>query len=159
MKKLMVIALAVVMALSMVFVLAACGEEQTLEGECHYANAWSATSPDYGVKVKVVVKGDRIKSVELVDYPDWVRTTSTWTEKQADDKGPYQLGYTKTEAAYAGWLEETFAGVKVDTVKGWTATATKDGQSVGEGVPYITGATQSSARIIVAVQNALSKLK
>ncbi|MCH5157258.1 MAG: FMN-binding protein [Clostridiales bacterium] len=160
MKKLIVIALAVVMALSLVLVLAACGGEQELEGSCNYANKYDATKPDYGVKVKVTVKGDTIMKVELVDYAEWTRTTSTWTEstdKKAGDEG-YQLGYTKTEAAYAQWLEDTFVGQKVDTVKGWTATATVDGQSVGEGVPCITGATQSSARIIVAVQNALSKL-
>ena len=156
MKKLIVIALAVVMALSLVLVLAACGEEQVVEGECHY-DKYSHT---YGVKVKVTVQGGKIKSVELVDYPEWVRTTDTWKETQADEeKGtPYQLGYEKTEAAYAQWLVDAFKGEKVDTVLGWTAAATADEQSVGEGVPYITGATQSSARIIVAVQNALGKL-
>lgn len=158
MKKLIVIALAVVLALSMVVVLAACEKEQVLEGECHYANKWSTEEsprPDYGVKVKVTVKGERIVKVELVDYPDWVRTTSTWEEgANAGD-----LGYTKTEAAYAQWLEDTFAGEKIDTVKGWTAKATTDEQSVGEGVPHLTGATQSCARIIVAVQNALAKLE
>ena len=158
MKKLIVIALAVVLALSMVVVLAACEKEQVLEGECHYEHPWTAGAPDYGVKVKVTVKGDRIVKVELVDYAEWTRTSNPWPEKEADEKGPYQLGHDKTEAAYAGWLEETFAGAKIDTVKGWTATATKDGQSVGEGVPHLTGATQSCARIIVAVQNALAKL-
>ena len=157
MKKLIVIALAVVMALSLVLVLAACGEPEVVEGECSYTS-WGHT---YGVKVKVTVQGDKIKSVELVDYPDWVRTTETWKETQADEeKGtPYQLGYEKTEAAYAQWLVDSFKGEKVDTVLGWEAAATADGQSVGEGVPCITGATQSSARIIVAVQNALSKLE
>ncbi len=151
MKKILVLALAVVMVLGVV-AFAACAQPQTVVGECHYENAWSPDAPHYGVKVEVVVKGNTIVSVSLVDC-DYVRTSGTWTEGQNEG----DLGYDKTEAAYDDYLKQ-FVGKTVDQVKAYVATATKDGQSVGEGAPYIAGATQSSARIIVAIQDALSKL-
>ena len=159
MKKLIVIALAVIMALSLVLVLAACGGE-TYEGSCNYEHPWTAGAPDYGVKVKVTVKGDVITKVVLVDYAEWTRTSDPWaesTDKQPGDAG-YQLGHDKTEAAYDQWLKDTFVGQKVADVLAWEATATKAGQTVGEGVPHLVGATQSCARIIVAVKDALSKI-
>ena len=159
MKKLIVIALAVVMALSLVLVLAACGEEQTVTGTCSYQNASGTT---YGVEVKVTVKGDRITKVELVDHEGWVRTSSdqVWALPENGGYGFNEgdLGYEAAEAAYAGWLEETVVGQKVDTVKGWKATATADGQTITTEGIKLAGATQSAARIIVAIQDALSKL-
>ena len=159
MKKIIVIALAVVMALSLVLVLAACGGE-TYEGECHYANKWDSTKPDYGVKVKVTVKGDVITAVKIVDYPEWTRTTSSWTASEGKNPGDvgYQLGYAAAEAAYAAWIEKTFVGKTVAEVNAYQATATVDGQSVDTASAKLVGATQSAARIIVAVQNALSKI-
>ena len=159
MKKLIVIALAVVLALSMVVVLAACEKEQVLEGECHYANPHGEGT--YGVEVKVTVKGDRIVKVELVDHEGWIRTSADL--KISETYGWY--GYDETEAAYAQWLEDTFAGVKIETVKGWKAVADGTDFEIGEAATIVWGdkdagetAKQSAARIIVAVQDALSKL-
>lgn len=155
MKKILVIALAVILVVSAVCVLAACGSEETVTGECKYENAWDSTK-FYGAKVDVTVKGGVITAVKL--YTDaetgWDRTSGGWKE----DQNPGDLGHDKAEAAYDSWIKENIVGQKVATVQGWTASATKDGQSVGEGTPKIAGATQSTARIIVAVQNALSKL-
>ena len=149
MKKLIVIALAVVMALSVV-AFAACGSEETVTGTCNYDTKYGT----YGVEVKVTVKGNIITAVEIVDHEGWVRTSASWKENQHEG----DLGFDKAEAAYQNWLDTKIVGQKVDAVKGWTASATTDGQTVGEGVPCIAGATQSSARFIVAIQNALSKL-
>ena len=52
----------------------------------------------------------------------------------------------------------TFVGMTVEEVNAIVATATADGQSVTTEGWTITGGTVSSARIIVAVQNALTKL-
>ena len=147
MKKLIVIALVVVMAVSVV-AFAACGGEK-VTGECSY----ESYGHTYGVKVDVTVKDGKITAVKLYSEKEtgWVRTS-------ADNPDYGWTGHDETEAAYKQWIKDTFVGQEVKTVQGWVATATAAGQTVGAGVPHIAGGTQSSARIIVAVQNALSKL-
>lgn len=144
MKKILVIALAVVMLVS-VFALTACGTD-TYTGECKYENAW-VEGAYYGAKVDVAVSGGVIKSVKL--YTDeetgWTRTTSSWD------------GYADAEAAYEAFLNK-FVGKTVEEVKAIVATATAESQTVTTEGWTIAGATQSSARIIVAIQNALSKI-
>lgn len=158
MKKVLVIALAVVMALAVV-ALVACEQPQTVTGKCHYSSQYGA----YGAMVDVTVKGDVITSVKLYtdaeaaaadeNWNDAHRTTPSWT-KPAEG----QLGFAATEAAYATWIEDTFVGKTVAEVNAYEASATADGQSVTTEGINLAGATQSAARIIVAVQNALSKL-
>ena len=158
MKKVLVIALAVVMALAVV-ALVACEQPQTVTGKCHYSSQYGA----YGAMVDVTVKGDVITSVKLYtdaeaaaadeNWNDAHRTTPSWT-KPAEG----QLGFAATEAAYATWIEDTFVGKTVAEVNAYEASATADGQSVTTEGINLEGATQSAARIIVAVQNALSKL-
>lgn len=158
MKKVLVIALAVVMALAVV-ALVACEQPQTVTGKCHYSSQYGA----YGAMVDVTVKGDVITSVKLYtdaeaaaadeNWNDAHRTTPSWT-KPAEG----QLGFAATEAAYATWIEDTFVGKTVAEVNAYEASATADGQSVTTEGINLAGATQSAARIIVAVQDALSKL-
>jgi len=154
MKKILVIALAVVMLVS-VFALTACAQPQTVTGECSYENKWSAGNY-YGCKVDVTVKGNIITAVKL--YTDaetgWTRTSNGWKEGQNEG----DLGFEKTEAAYEKYLNDTFVGKTVEEVNAIVATATQAEQSVTTEGWALTGATQSSARIIVAIQNALSKL-
>lgn len=153
MKKLIVIALAVVMALSVV-AFAACTTEQTVTGECHYANKYSAEAPDYGCKVDVTVKNGVITAVKL--YTDeetgWVRTTGSWQAAEG------QLGHDAAEAAYEEWINKVFVGQSVETVNAYVASATQEAQTVGTESANLAGATQSAARIICAVKDALSKL-
>ena len=148
--KILAVVLVAVLAVAALAIFAACGESGEFTGECKY----ESYGHTYGAKVDVVVKGGKIADVKL--YTDaetgWVRTSSpasTWTQADHD----------KVEAAYEGWIKENIVGQKVKTVLGWEATATAAGQSVGEDVPFITGGTQSSARVIVAVQDALCKLE
>ena len=153
MKKLIVIALAVVMALSVV-AFAACGAEETVTGECSYENKWNP-GHYYGVKVDVTVKGGVITAVKLYSEQEtgWVRTS-------ANNDTTWKI-HDEVEEAYEGWIKENIVGQKVDTVNGWVATATQEGQTVTSGpILEVTGGTaqQSSARIIVAIQNALEKL-
>ncbi len=142
MKKLLVLALAVVMIVS-AFALTACAKEVTYTGEDSYV-AWGHT---YGCKVNVTVKGDVIVKVEFADH-DYVMTSDTWT------------GKADAEAAYADYLA-SFAGKTVAEVSAWEVTRDADASfavTLGAGVPGITNATQSAARIILAVQNALSQI-
>lgn len=158
MKKVLVIALAVVMTLAVV-AFVACEQPQTVTGKCHYSSQWGA----YGAMVDVTVKGDVITAVKLYTdkeaaaadstWGDAHRTTPSWT-KPAEG----ELGFAATEAAYATWIEDTFVGKTVAEVNAYEASATADGQSVTTKGINLAGATQSAARIIVAVQDALSKL-
>lgn len=158
MKKVLVIALAVVMTLAVV-AFVACEQPQTVTGKCHYSSQWGA----YGAMVDVTVKGDVITAVKLYTdkeaaaadstWGDAHRTTPSWT-KPAEG----QLGFAATEAAYATWIEDTFVGKTVAEVNAYEASATADGQSVTTKGINLAGATQSAARVIVAVKDALSKL-
>ena len=157
MKKVLVIALAVVMALAVV-ALVACEQPQTVTGQCHYSSQYGA----YGAMVDVTVKGDVITSVKLYtdaeaaaadeNWNDAHRTTPSWTAAEG------QLGFEAAEAAYEDWFADVFVGKTVAEVNAYVASATADGQSVTTEGINLAGATQSAARIIVAVQNALSKL-
>lgn len=148
MKKILVIALTVIMVVS-AFALTACAQPQTVTGECSY----ESYGTKYGCKVDVTVKNGIITNVKL--YTDeetgWVRTTApygNWSQEQFD----------AAESAYAEYLDK-FVGMTVEQANAIVATATAEGQSVEDKDNWaIAGATVSSARIIVAIQNALSKL-
>ena len=152
MKKLIVIALAVVMALS-VIAFAACGGEKTYEGEYSYAHPYAPDSgAKYGAKVKVTVKGGVILSVAVEDDTDtFFNLTSSW-----DDKATWQNG----QAAFL----KSFEGLKVADIQAIKVACADNGVPSGiTGAPstlkVVTGATQSSGRVILAVQNALKDVK
>ena len=157
MKTVLVIALAVVMTLAVV-AFAACATDQTVTGKCHYASKWGA----YGCMVDVTVKGDVITAVKLYTDKEAAAADSTWgdahrtTPSWKPSEG--ELGYAATEAAYAKWIKDTFVGKTVAEVNAYVASATADGQSVTTEGINLKGATQSAARVIVAVKDALSKL-
>lgn len=157
MKKVLVIALAVVMTLAVV-AFAACATEQTVTGKCHYTTQWGA----YGCMVDVTVKGDVITAVKLYTDKEAAAADSTWGEAHRTTPSwkpsEGQLGYAATEAAYATWIEDTFVGKTVAEVNTYVASATADGQTVTTTGINLKGATQSAARVIVAVKDALSKL-
>lgn len=157
MKKVLVIALAVVMTLAVV-AFAACATEQTVTGKCHYTTQWGA----YGCMVDVTVKGDVITAVKLYTDAEAAAADSAWGEAHRTTPSwkpsEGQLGYAATEAAYATWIEDTFVGKTVAEVNAYVASATADGQSVTTEGINLEGATQSAARVIVAVKDALSKL-
>ena len=157
MKKVLVIALAVVMTLAVV-AFAACATEQKVTGKCHYTTQWGA----YGCMVDVTVKGDVITAVKLYTDAEAAAADSTWGEAHRTTPSwkpaEGQLGYAATEAAYATWIEDTFVGKTVAEVNAYVASATADGQSVTTEGINLAGATQSAARVIVAVKDALSKL-
>lgn len=157
MKKVLVIALAVVMTLAVV-AFAACATEQKVTGKCHYTTQWGA----YGCMVDVTVKGDVITAVKLYTDAEAAAADSAWGEAHRTTPSwkpsEGQLGYAATEAAYATWIEDTFVGKTVAEVNAYVASATADGQSVTTEGINLAGATQSAARVIVAVKDALSKL-
>lgn len=157
MKKVLVIALAVVMALAVV-AFVACEQPQTVTGKCHYTSKYGA----YGAMVDVTVKGDVITSVKLYTDAEAAKADENWNDAHRTTPGwkatEGQLGFEATEAAYEDWLADVFVGKTVAEVNAYKASATADGQSVSTEGINLKGATQSAARVIVAVQDALSKL-
>ncbi len=163
MKKFIVIALAVVMMVSALAVFAACGTNY--EGEYSY----DTQHGKYGVGVIVTVTSDRrISKIVLKSDEEtgWVRTSTGWGEGEGKYgvNSPSDLGYEGAEAAYEGWFEEVFYGKTIEEVMAYKATANSTDQFTGETKDgarpayNLTGATQSAARIILAVQNALEKV-
>ena len=154
MKKLIVIALAVVMALSLVVVLAACEGEKTYDGEYSYAHPYGVEGKTYGAKVHVTVKGGVIMSVTVdADTEDYFNLTDSWTSKQTWIDG--QEAFLKS-----------FEGMTVKELKAIKVACNEKGVPNENGITelpadwnYVTGATQSSGRIILAMQNALKDVK
>lgn len=128
--------------------MAGCAEKtETFTGEYKYANAWTP-SKYYGVKVEVTVKGDKISEVKLVDC-DYTVVTSTW-----GDSGKWTNGIEGLLGQYVG---KTVDEVKKIEVKKEANGQPSDKQELG-GL-LITGATQGSGRLLLAVQNALNEIK
>lgn len=141
-KALIGLAVGAVAALGVVGLAACGGNTTTLEGEYQYT-AWNT---NYGVKVEVTVNKDdnTIEKVEIVES-DYVQCTDSWK-----DKNTYLNGEAELLAAYEG--------LEVDDVLAMTVTLDKDGipTAVSESDLLITGATQSSGRLLKAVQDALA---
>ena len=150
--KIVAVVLAALLVVAALVVLAACGTDYN--GDCHYSNTYGT----YGVKVVVTVNGDTITAVKLLSDEEsgYTRTTKSW--KPAGEEGGVGLGFAGAEAAYDSWISENIVGKTVAEVLAWEVTATAESQTVGAGVPKLVGATQSSARIIAAIQNALQGL-
>ena len=141
-KALIGLAVGAVAALGVVGLAACGGNTTTLEGEYQYT-AWNT---NYGVKVEVTVNKDdnTIEKVEIVES-DYVQCTDSW-----EDKNTYLNGEAELLAAYEG--------LEVDDVLAMTVTTGTDGtpSAVSESDLLITGATQSSGRLLKAVQDALA---
>jgi hypothetical protein len=135
----------------------ACGNSTSVEGEYHYANPWGGA--DYGIKVNVDVQGDKIKKVTIVDS-DYVEVTDSW-----ENKATWTDNVQTVLSAYRGEevLDVLSATVTTQsTTEGSTSTyfSSVKGQptAVSDSDLLVTGATQCSGRLLLAVQDALKKL-
>ena len=139
--------------------LAGCGSDPV-----DYKGGYKYTSEygDYGVNVTVTVEGDKITKVVCDPDTDTMHNiTPTW--KEDSEKG--QLGHDKTVAALPDYLKK-FEGMKVADVKALNVSKDDNGQpntdeagDASQGALLLTGATQTSGRIILAVQDALKDVK
>lgn len=131
-----------------------CATTKDVTGEYHYANQWSATSPDYGIKVNVTVqsdgKGDRIRKVTVADS-DYVSASDGW-----DGKSNWESNLQTLLNAYRGKYVWDVLSKEV-AVSSSGAPETSDSSAfVSYGGDLLTtGATQSSGRLLLAVQDAL----
>ena len=146
MKKILVIALAVVMLVS-VFALTACAKEQTVAGEYAYDNAW-VPGAKYGVQVEVTVKGDIITNVKVTstDSETYTNLSASW-----GDKAKWTDGQEAFLASFVGKTVAEINAIVVDCAESGQPNSVT-------GFTAVAGATQSSGRVILAIQNALTKL-
>ena len=122
------------------------GCSKTYRGEYHY-NSWGT---EQGVKVKVEVEDDVIKSVRIVgsEYVDVTGAMGNWTKEDVNN------WYDNVKS-----LLKKYEGMKVDEVMALNAEINGYGQLTTDkselGEVLIDGATLGSARVLLAVQNAL----
>ncbi len=148
MKKILSIAIALVMMMSVV-ALVACDNTETFTGEYSYTSYGYV----YGAKVDVVMKGDTISNLRL--YTDeetgWVGLSDAYPD------------YGWTDEARQVWLDGannlmlSFVGMTADEVADISATigGVNGDSDVVETGYFVSGATQSSARLVLAIQNAI----
>lgn len=184
MKKALIIALVVVMALSVVGLVSCAGT--TYQGEYSYTS-WGQV---YGCKVNVTVQGNVITGVEIreeeMEEAGWHNLSPNWTNNPyagaiEGEAGVDTEGKTNWRK-YGQAMVDSFVGLTVEEVLGIkvyvdTAGQPLTGKSNVETIKYIpdqlavvigghtvgedveiakdAGATQSTGRLILAVQNAL----
>lgn len=145
-----------VAAVASAFALAGCGEKETeYKGSYSYDSPWGGK---YGVNVTVTVSGDKITKVVCdADTDTLFNVTTSWEDK-------------------ANWVDhqaeilKAYEGKTVAEVKGYTVAVVSESEandytpkgqpkSVSESSLVATGATQSSGRLLLAVQDALKDVK
>lgn len=183
MKKALVVVLALVMTLSVVGLVSCAGK--TYEGEYSYSN-WGNT---YGCKVKVTVQGNVITNVEIMEAEmeelGWHNLSPNWTNNPYGGAIEGEAGVDS--AGKTNWrkfgqaMVDSFTGLTTEEVLemkvyvGTSGEPLTDKNNV-ETIKYIpdglavvigghgefakdAGATQSSARLVLAVQDALLQAK
>lgn len=125
--------------------LAGCGGK-SYSGEYHYDNYGT----EYGIKVSVKVDDGVIKSVKVVDS-DYVEVSAVydnlWTQENIDN---WVNNLNSLLAKYEGKTVEEVLAINVPVGD----TGAPETPQTYDGL-VITGATQSSGRLLLAVQNAL----
>ena len=152
--------------------LVACGGGSTsYEGEYKYENSHTPGSY-YGAKVTVtiedvketqeldgkkytVITGGKITKITVADDTDtYHNITPTWQENQK----PGDLGHDKTVAALPDYLKK-FEGKSVLEIMTITVDVDKNVPSdISSADLKLTGATQTSGRIILALQAAIGEM-
>jgi hypothetical protein len=164
MKKGLKVAFLAGIAAATCFAMSSCGGT-AYTGEYHYSTSYGF---DYGVKVEVTVSTvDEVKVIKSVKILDrdyhTITDAETWTEEGVKN-------YTDNEAA----LLKSFEGMKVSDVKAYTVQTVSESEAsqyapAGQpkeggitpadgSIKLISGATQCTGRLILAVQDAIKDL-
>lgn len=147
-KTLAVCAVAGTMCAGVAAVSGCSAEPDVYTGEYKYVNAYAPDSY-YGVQVEVSVKDGKITEVKIADDCPYTVVTPTWGNKATWDDGVNEL-----LGKYVGKTVEDVKKIKVNTS---ASGAPVNEQELGGLV--ITGASQGSGRLLIAVQNALNEIK
>ncbi len=139
--------------------LVGCGKDYTgsYNGEYKYSSTWGG----YGVTGAVEVKGEKITKVTCTDPEGYHNITASWKENQHEG----DLGHDKAAAGLEAYITSHIVGKTVDEIKAINVAVEEGGaptvgaEASGQGDFIYTGATQTSGRIILAIQNALKDVK
>lgn len=141
--------------------MAGCAEKtETFTGEYKYDNAWTP-GKTYGVKVKVEVKGDKITNVTYeADTEYYTNVSNGW------DASEGSLGADETNKRIPNYIKETFVGKTVAEVKALKVATAANGEPLVvkgdkqtlDSAYILSGATQTSGRFVLAIQNALNDI-
>lgn len=137
--------------------LTACGDKTyngTYEGEYKYESPY-APSTYYGVKVTVTVEDNVITAVTCGDDTATMFNFTAASDWDGHDAGVAQLSdYLKS---FEGKTVKEVKGIKVtcDAETNSAAYTVKGQPNNIDGYSIMTGATQSSGRLILAIQDAL----
>ncbi|MCD7729217.1 MAG: hypothetical protein LUI60_04820 [Clostridia bacterium] len=125
----------------------------TFEGEYKYDNPY-AEGTYYGVKVSVEVEEDVIKSVTVLDS-EYIQASDSY-EEWGWDNTVYQNGRDNLLASYAGKTVDDILALSVAVDEDGAPYVSTDRNFVSyDSDLLISGATQSSGRMLLAVKNAL----
>ena len=116
------------------------------EGEYHYPNAWDSSAPHYGIRVRLVMKGNVVQKVAVLNS-DYTEVSSGW-----DGASTWNNGLDVLLDSYVGRTKREILEQVV------TVSSTGQPDSVSDSSYIITGATQGSGRLLLAIQNALDPL-
>ncbi len=141
--------------------MAGCAEKtETFTGEYKYDNAWTP-GKTYGVKVKVEVKGDKITNVTYeADTEYYTNVSNGWNASEGS------LGADETNKHIPNYIKETFVGKTVAEVKALKVATAANGEPLVvkgdkqtlDSAYILSGATQTSGRFVLAIQNALNDI-
>lgn len=141
--------------------MAGCAEKtETFTGEYKYDNAWTP-GKTYGVKVKVEVKGDKITNVTYeADTEYYTNVSNGWNASEGS------LGADETNKQIPNYIKETFVGKTVAEVKALKVATAANGEPLVvkgdkqtlDSAYILSGATQTSGRFVLAIQNALNDI-
>ena len=124
--------------------LAGCGGGKTkYTGDYHYDTEYGV----YGVKVEVEVMNGIVKDVDIISS-HYEEVTDIWDGKE---------NYLQNREA----MLESFEGKSVQEILSYTVSTETDGtpaQISAGSLKVVSGATQCSGRLILAVQDALKKV-
>lgn len=126
---------------------------QVVTGEYSYENSWTPGNY-YGIKVMVEVKDGKIVEVSTMAIPDnWTNVTASW-----DTDGSKAAGVAEYLKKYEGKTVDEVMAIKVSKNEAGQPNTDEAGQA-SQGDLIYSGATQTSGRIILAVQDALADIK
>ena len=127
-------------------------------GEYKYENPYAKGSY-YGMKVKVIVKDGKIVNVEDITASDNV--SKDWTVVSAgwNNKANWNNNYAALYAKYMGAKVSDVLAIKAGVAESGQPEGVDKNAAANEQGLVITGSTQGSIRLLLAVQDALKQVK
>lgn len=145
--------------------LAACGEKG-ISGSAKGEYSYESYGHTYGIKVEVTVENGKITKVERLEH-DWVEATDT-VMGDWDGGANYNKEINNELKKFNGLSVDDVLDLEVAvTEAGAPETQKSDGEAnpnfkplvIGDTNLVLTGSTQSSGRLVLAVQDALENLQ